>query len=216
MLCAWWLGCYGAKPLAPQTGSESHFLEPCSSDAECGPFACLHQVCTVPCQDDATCERIASGSACAVTGSQTCEHAWRITSPDAGDTSSTLTPGQFRGPVVKDAGQKSVSPKEVPTSGGSDGSVATGYAYDAAVDTGVLECPPGYGDCDSDQVGCETSLTTLDNCGGCAVPCALANAQVSCAPGSCVIVSCALDYLDCNALAADGCEHDVRTDGACP
>ncbi|MCS6798247.1 MAG: hypothetical protein NZ898_06925 [Myxococcota bacterium] len=85
-------------------------------------------------------------------------------------------------------------------------------------------CPPGTGECDGrSETVCETSLTTLSNCGGCGVRCMRANATASCESEMCTIASCAPGFGNCNGLDIDGCETDLlasrdhcgRCGGAC-
>ncbi|MFO0756798.1 MAG: DNRLRE domain-containing protein [Byssovorax sp.] len=71
----------------------------------------------------------------------------------------------------------------------------------------VGSCDLGWGDCDGNpQNGCETDLTSTANCGACGVACALPNAAVSCAGGSCKALSCNAGSFDCDGSLADGCE----------
>src|SRR6185503_368515 len=52
-------------------------------------------------------------------------------------------------------------------------------------------------------------------CGACALP----NATAVCAAGACAVGACAAGFVDCNAIADDGCEADLATStdhcGAC-
>ncbi|APR80164.1 Hypothetical protein A7982_05511 [Minicystis rosea] len=76
-------------------------------------------------------------------------------------------------------------------------------------------CASGLGDCDADTAnGCETPLTTLTDCGGCGVACALTNAVASCTGGTCRIASCAAGFFDCDADASNGCEATACSPGA--
>lgn len=72
----------------------------------------------------------------------------------------------------------------------------------------VARCEPGYGDCDDRaDNGCETSLGTLEHCGGCDVPCA----KRSCAGGICTAADCAPGEGDCDGDGAS-CETDLYGD----
>ncbi len=76
----------------------------------------------------------------------------------------------------------------------------------------IASCDSGWADCDgSDANGCETSTTTLTDCGGCGTACNLANATESCGTGSCRIVSCTEGFGDCDSLHVTGCERSLRT-----
>jgi hypothetical protein len=87
----------------------------------------------------------------------------------------------------------------------------------------VATCDPGYGNCDmSHATGCETSLYTTLNCGGCASlgqneTCAGLShvAASSCGAGDCVIDGCDSGWANCDGVVANGCEHDVATNGPC-
>ncbi len=77
-------------------------------------------------------------------------------------------------------------------------------------------CASGFKDCTSTP-GCETDIHTATDCGGCGVPCALANGTASCATGSCVLTGCNSGYLDCDGNSANGCEplNSLQNCGAC-
>jgi hypothetical protein len=81
----------------------------------------------------------------------------------------------------------------------------------------VPACSAGLADCDHDGV-CETTLGTLESCGGCGDVCGGDHATPSCNQGSCAL-ACADGWADCNGEAADGCEAHLATDaqscGAC-
>ncbi len=85
----------------------------------------------------------------------------------------------------------------------------------------VQRCDAGFGDCDNvASTGCEANLnTSAANCGACGRACALANATSACTSGACTVSACSTGYLDCDGIAADGCEVNTRTDlnncGAC-
>ncbi|HMJ03130.1 MAG TPA: lectin-like protein, partial [Conexibacter sp.] len=69
------------------------------------------------------------------------------------------------------------------------------------------DCEPGLGDCDGDALSCETTLATLDHCGGCDVPCTgLAQASPQCDSGSCGVKACLGNFGDCDHVAENGCE----------
>jgi hypothetical protein len=88
---------------------------------------------------------------------------------------------------------------------------------------GVTTCESGWGDCDGlDSSGCEASLTTPTNCGGCASAAQnqtcenLPNVtQTSCGSGSCAIAQCAADWVDCDADVQNGCEQQLSVVGPC-
>jgi hypothetical protein len=80
-----------------------------------------------------------------------------------------------------------------------------------------MTCPAGFGNCDGDDAnGCERSLRTLSDCGGCAVACGpLDHATASCAGGTCAVAGCDAGFDDCNGTAADGCEAGLTSLPAC-
>jgi hypothetical protein len=77
-------------------------------------------------------------------------------------------------------------------------------------------CDRGLADCDADPSnGCETNLvTSVTNCGGCGIYCAIAGASAKCVAGVCEIDQCQAPYEDCNGDPKDGCEAIVG-DGGC-
>jgi len=87
----------------------------------------------------------------------------------------------------------------------------------AGTGTCVLDsCHAGWGDCDGAAGnGCETSLDTLLDCGGCGRRCARAHASQRCDGGSCRIDACHAAWADCNGMDADGCETRIDTATDC-
>jgi hypothetical protein len=79
----------------------------------------------------------------------------------------------------------------------------------------VTGCDTGWDDCDDSPTnGCETSLRTLSDCGGCDVPCNLANASESCGTGTCTLTTCDTGWRDCTPSQA-GCETRLGTSTNC-
>jgi hypothetical protein len=77
-------------------------------------------------------------------------------------------------------------------------------------------CAPGYADCDTtppNANGCETSLASIANCGGCGKACDTTNSQgASCDDGkTCSYTGCNAGHADCvnTAPDLDGCEKTV-------
>jgi hypothetical protein len=84
----------------------------------------------------------------------------------------------------------------------------------------IATCDAGFADCDlNPATGCETSLTTLSNCGACGNVCSLPHATATCATGACQIATCDAGFADCDGIAATGCEtnliNDLNNCGAC-
>jgi hypothetical protein len=72
---------------------------------------------------------------------------------------------------------------------------------------GIGACDQGFASCDGvAQNGCETSLVTNLDCGGCGLPCALPHASSTCATGSCALVACNPGFSDCDGNPQNGCE----------
>ncbi|HKP56058.1 MAG TPA: C-type lectin domain-containing protein [Polyangiales bacterium] len=109
-------------------------------------------------------------------------------------------------------------PLNTPTDCGGCGRVcALDYASVSCEDytCSVQRCDPEHGDCDHDGRSCETRLDTLEHCGSCERSCQLPHAQQSCAGSAdahvCALTGCEANWGDCNGLAADGCERDLRS-----
>jgi hypothetical protein len=79
----------------------------------------------------------------------------------------------------------------------------------------VTGCSPGYANCSGNpSTGCATSITTVQNCGGCGILCPSGpNSTPICSGGACTI-ACAAGYADCDGIATNGCEVDLLTDAA--
>ncbi len=80
----------------------------------------------------------------------------------------------------------------------------------------IASCNPGFADCDGVAAnGCEVNLTLdVAHCGACGTPCAPPNASPKCAGGACQIGACNPGFLDCDGVAADGCEVNSTADAA--
>ncbi len=73
-------------------------------------------------------------------------------------------------------------------------------------------CAAGFANCDSNATnGCETAVTTTDNCGVCGRSCSYANAAATCTAGACALGACRDGFADCDGDPANGCEADLRT-----
>ena len=81
----------------------------------------------------------------------------------------------------------------------------------------VSSCQPGKGDCDGNVGnGCETTTTNDPmNCGGCGLPCFIANGTAGCAGSQCTVASCNAGFADCDGLASNGCEVNLKTLANC-
>jgi hypothetical protein len=72
-------------------------------------------------------------------------------------------------------------------------------------------CPAGQQRCGD---VCVNLATSLDHCGVCGSRCAPPDASAACIGGRCVITGCGSRRADCNGVADDGCEADLRLDVA--
>lgn len=74
-------------------------------------------------------------------------------------------------------------------------------------------CTPGFADCDAvPSTGCEVDTrTSVDHCGMCRNACpARPNATATCAGGMCGL-NCNPGFADCDRVATNGCEADLRS-----
>jgi hypothetical protein len=77
--------------------------------------------------------------------------------------------------------------------------------------TCILSCDPGFGDCDAEAPGCESSLSSAATCGDC---------DQTCAGGTpiCDLDTCVTDCPDGTTLCTDSCvdlDSSVRNCGTC-
>ncbi|MBI5515446.1 MAG: hypothetical protein HY909_16825 [Deltaproteobacteria bacterium] len=95
--------------------------------------------------------------------------------------------------------------------------VANGTAACAAGACAVGACNTGFGDCDTNPAnGCETDTrSTVTHCGRCGNGCSFANASASCAASACVLGACNANFANCDSMAGNGCETDLRTTSNC-
>jgi hypothetical protein len=77
----------------------------------------------------------------------------------------------------------------------------------------IATCAVGWADCNLDpRDGCEAALDSLQSCGDCNQPCAIPNAEASCAGGSCQAAQCAPGFGDCDDdMRSNGCERELNT-----
>jgi hypothetical protein len=80
----------------------------------------------------------------------------------------------------------------------------------------VGTCNFGFDDCNGqDADGCETATrNNAANCGACGVVCAFANAVPACDDDVCRLSACLDGFADCDGDPTNGCEVDLRVDGA--
>jgi hypothetical protein len=80
----------------------------------------------------------------------------------------------------------------------------------------VVTCFPGTADCNHIGTdGCETDITTVQNCGACGNVCNEPNATAACVNGACAVGSCNKGFGDCNGDPSDGCETMLTTNTDC-
>lgn len=72
-------------------------------------------------------------------------------------------------------------------------------------------CPNGQTCCEG---GCVDTQSNIASCGGCAMRCAVPNAQAACAAGVCGVGACTAPFADCDRSAGNGCETDTQRDVA--
>ena len=86
------------------------------------------------------------------------------------------------------------------------------YGPSEPVAVHILICGFNFGNCDGSEAnGCETSLTSLSNCGSCGGACSLPNASATCSTGQCRVASCNNGFSNCDGIDSSGCEvvHDT-------
>lgn len=79
-----------------------------------------------------------------------------------------------------------------------------------------LSCRPGFANCDFFAPnGCETDLSSANNCGTCGNVCRTGpNQTATCSAGTCA-ARCLTGFADCDGLAATGCEANLASPTSC-
>jgi hypothetical protein len=80
-----------------------------------------------------------------------------------------------------------------------------------------IVCRPGYADCDQRiDNGCEASLDSTTSCNGCVDCTALPGvASATCGEQGCTDIVCEPNRGDCDGVASNGCEVDLRSSNHC-
>lgn len=82
----------------------------------------------------------------------------------------------------------------------------------------ALVCSAGWSNCDNNAAnGCETSISTVQNCGACGINCSSLPfvAATDCVSGICTIQSCAAAWADVDGLSGNGCEFSLNANPSC-
>ena len=190
-----WGDCDGS---APNTDGCETSLMTASNCGRCGK-ACdtLHSL-------DAGC----SGSGCTYAG---CAPGWVDCDPTPPDTDGCETEVDG-GASCGACGQSCDS-----TSGHSLGASCNGTTCN------YTGCAGGWADCNKappDTHGCDTSLSTVSNCGACGVACDTSphSLDAGCNGTTCTYASCAAGWADCNVTVppdSDGCETSLSSPSSC-
>jgi hypothetical protein len=99
-------------------------------------------------------------------------------------------------------------------------SVANGTPKCTGSTCSIDSCTAGFADCNTSYIdGCERSLRTVTDCGGCGIPCSLSNATATCSTGTCAVNTCTAGFGNCDGIDSNGCEtpttNDVSHCGSC-
>jgi hypothetical protein len=82
----------------------------------------------------------------------------------------------------------------------------------------LVSCDPGFVDADGQYAnGCELDVRSdLANCGGAGITCSPGAhvATAACVMGVCGVATCAQGFADCDGVATNGCEVDLRNTAA--
>jgi len=80
----------------------------------------------------------------------------------------------------------------------------------------LASCEPGYQNCNFfEGDGCETSLTTVSNCGACYKSCILPHSNETCSTGTCKVSTCSSGWGNCDGDDSDGCETGLTSKTHC-
>ncbi|MEI8256715.1 MAG: hypothetical protein WCJ30_13655, partial [Deltaproteobacteria bacterium] len=139
----------------------------------------------------------------------------------SGQLCSTGTCGATCGTGLTACGTTCVATATDPSNCGGCGTVCSlaGVTTQACVGgaCAIGACSAGFSNCDgSASNGCETAVrgSDVNNCGGCGVVCAYANAGATCTTGTCARAACNAGFADCDGSALNGCETHTNTDNA--
>ena len=77
-----------------------------------------------------------------------------------------------------------------------------------------LSCLGNFRDCDLNITsGCETDVSSnVTHCNACNSPCNLPNSNAICVAGVCKIATCISGFFDCDGIASNGCEVNLKND----
>jgi hypothetical protein len=63
--------------------------------------------------------------------------------------------------------------------------------------------------------GCETQLGTNADCAACGNACSAPIGTTACIGGACKVTACPTHRADCDGMAGNGCETDLKTTATC-
>ncbi len=195
----------------------------CPAGQVCAAGNCYDPDCGVPCAANEVCENgvcvttdCAGGRCCPPVACDTASQCVTFTC-DGADLICLLPDGATEGTWSDPAAMQT----DVDNCGGC-GTLCRRTNATPQCSGGVCsigQCDDLWGDCDgNDQNGCETSLETLTDCGGCGIICDYPDTEMTCTGGVCQIANCDPGFGDCDGIVTNGCENtlDSLTDcGAC-
>ena len=139
-----------------------------------------------------------------------------VSSDDVTEAAATMDGGErLDASADSPVGAVDCGPTNTAANCGSCGAACdTTHSLDAGCTGGACQyaCKAGWGDCQPsapDLNGCETPLSTTQNCSSCGIACDTSHSfDAGCSGTTCTYSGCAAGYVDCHTAApnADGCE----------
>jgi hypothetical protein len=217
----------GGTLAAPRCDVASRGCVACVTDAHCPPGnLCVGNLCVAGCSPSQACPAGATccNGACVDPQASAahcggCGRPCALANATPACLNGTCAVGACAEPFADcdrapETGCEANTRGDVRHCGGCDRACASRPNAAARCEVGACrwDCAVGFSDCDGDATnGCETDTrTSLAACGACGRACALPNATARCEAGSCAVARCADGYGDCDGVASNGCETDLR------
>ena len=194
----------------------------CADFGQGGTWACTENSCPQPeCKDGEikpsgdtcnTCQCMNGQWACTMKACPKCNPFNQLPADDSCNVCTCLIDGTWS---CTDLPCPCTQGQVEPRGDGCNSCTCFATGWRCTTDECLVGCKPGMASCDGDPAnGCEVNITSsVMNCGGCGLYCAMAGAYSTCVNGLCTLGNCTPGFGNCNGDPDDGCEAAIGPGG---